>query len=113
MSGKERAQGPLLRVECELRVRPEALSSRLSVMSGKGRGSLLVVECELGARPEALSSGLNMSQLVFRVRYSLVTLLMRRDTCHDLGELFIDALPLLRLLESWEGNQKSEVGGSL
>jgi len=44
-------------------------------------------KCELRVRPETLSSGLNMSQLVSRVRCLLATLLMRHDTCRDLGEV--------------------------
>ena len=86
MSGKEKAWGPLLRVECELGERPEALSSRLSVMSGRAWGSLLQVECDVWAKPKALSSGANVSQLISRVRYPLTILLMWQDTCHDLAE---------------------------
>ena len=35
MPGKEGPGGPLLGVECELRIRPEALSSGLDAMSGQ------------------------------------------------------------------------------
>ena len=63
---------------------PEVLSSGSNV--SWAWCPLLGVECELGVRPEALSPRSWMcANLVSRVRCPLEILLMRQDTCRDLG----------------------------
>ena len=69
--GMEEVQGPLLGVECELRVEPETFS--------------FGVEREFGAGPRLSPSGLNESQLVRRVCYLLEALLVRLTHVAFLG----------------------------
>ena len=58
----EGARGPLLGVECELRVGLEILSSGVECEFGVGPETLSFrVECKFGANPLALSSGSNVS----------------------------------------------------
>ena len=83
------------------------LSLGLNVSLGQEPRLSSWVECDVGARPGAiflrgkcaLSSEANVSQVVSRVHYPLVTLLMRRDTCRDLesGQILITTVTFRNL----------------